>query len=275
LAALARERSRGLPRQEPELRPELSRRARPRVAQAVVIIPSSELPAKVFSLQWPMLATVGSNWSLADRQLVDHSSISMHTPERDVPIPDGAYWVQLTADLLASSEGDRWMDLLDQFEPVPHDAGVEMTDWLGKGVRARAMPLETWALRTDEHLLGFYAIRPAQAEFPRRLLPIIEIRRLSLKRVRLKRGLQAGLMLSSIVRADATGPGSGRVLVKHAIARALTDEDNVALFVEPANPTVSRMWERRYGFRPMHESSPQTPGVLWFPVEPCPEGDWP
>jgi hypothetical protein len=200
----------------------------------------------------------------------------MNITARDVPIPDGAYWVALTDDLLASSESERWLDLVERFEPEPHEAGLEMADWLRECVRAGSMPLETWALCTGGDLLGFYAVKPAAAEFPSRWLPILEIRRVLLKRARLKRGLQPGCMLSSIVRSHTTTePGFGRVLLEHAIGRTRADDNNVALFVEPANATVARMWEHKYHFKPMDESAPETRGVLWFPVDPCPEGDWP
>jgi ribosomal protein S18 acetylase RimI-like enzyme len=222
----------------------------------------------------PCVAAIARN-TLSQHQLTVDRSIPMNITERDVPIPDGAHWVALTDEVLACDEFERWVDLAERFEPQPHDAGVEMAEWLQECVRGGSMPLETWAICREEELLGFYAIRPAAAEFPTRWLPILDVRRVVLKRPRLKRGLQPGCMLSSIVRSKDTERGFGRILVEHAIGRTRSDERNVALFVEPANDTVARMWEREYHFMSMDESAPHTRGVLWFPVDPCPEGDWP
>ncbi|HTC59960.1 MAG TPA: hypothetical protein VK691_07540 [Solirubrobacteraceae bacterium] len=101
-------------------------------------------------------------------------------------LPDGDYWVELTDDLLASSEGERWMDLLERFEPA------RPRRWSGDG----------------------------------RLAP-------------------ARLRTSTMWRCS----------------------------FKPANQAVSRMWKDRYHFRPMRQGPSDTADVLWFPVDPCPEGE--
>lgn len=192
------------------------------------------------------------------------------------PEPGDWRWTELTDELLSSLAGDHWLDLAEKFVPVDKKAAREMAEWFCTGVRNRKMPAATYAVHTDNELLGFFAVERAEIEFSRRARPILEVRRLSIRLHRLKRGPQPGLLLSSIARAESTVPGFGRVLFEHAVGVAHDDsQENVALFVLPANRDVSRMWKDIYNFRPMDEPREGISEVLWFPTDPTPEGEWP
>ena len=79
--------------------------------------------------------------------------------ERDVsPTPDDAWWVHVTDELLASSEADQWRALTEGFEPTPHHAGGEMARWLRDAVHQGTMTEETYAIRTNDELLGLSSL---------------------------------------------------------------------------------------------------------------------
>jgi hypothetical protein len=192
--------------------------------------------------------------------------------EQDVSLPSGAQWVQITDDLLVSGDSSRWAELVERFEPVPpHQAGIEAAEWLQAGLAKRKMPLDTYAVHTTDELLGFYAVRHAEVDISAHTRPILSVRRPR----PLPEGRQPGLILSSIARARSTVPGFGRLLIEHAIGLALTDPAIVAIFAEPANEHVARMWQDVYHFRPMDKPAPAVPYILWFPIDPMPEGNWP
>jgi hypothetical protein len=200
----------------------------------------------------------------------------MNSTEQQVQLrPENATWALLSDELLTSLEIDRWTELANEFQPTEHQAGVEMADWFRDGIKARKMPLTTWAIHTSDELLGFYAIKNAEIEFSRRAFPILAVRRRSIRVRRLKGGPQPGLLLSSIARSNSTRRGFGRILFEHALGIAHEDRKNVALFVLPANHTVSQMWQGNYQFKLMDEPIDGLSEVLWFPVDPTPEGDWP
>jgi hypothetical protein len=189
--------------------------------------------------------------------------------ERDVPLtPDDPWWVPVTDDLLASSEADQWRGLVESFEPTPHQAGREMAVWLCDAVQRETVPEETYAIRTSNELLGFFAVKRARVKLSFRALPLFELR----KRVA-NREPQPGLILVSIARAASTPAGFGHVLFEHALGVALDTKDIVAIFVQPDNDEVAKMWRDSYKFRPMDD--PETPGLLYFPVDPAPEANWP
>jgi hypothetical protein len=182
--------------------------------------------------------------------------------------PDDARWVLLSDKLLASDEGDELHVLVKQFEPAPHEAGYQMAHWLAEAFAAGSVPEETYALRTDDELLGFFAVRRAQVKLSWRAWPLFELR----KRVS-KRQPIPGLTLSSIVGAASTPPGFGRILFDYALAVALRDPQIAAVVLQPENDEVSCLWRDTYDFRPMDH--PETPGLLYFPVDPAPEATWP
>ncbi len=189
--------------------------------------------------------------------------------ERDVPTtPDDAQWVRLSDELLASSEAEQWREMADSFEPIPHDAGFAMAHWLCDAAHQGAMPAETYALRLGDELLGFFAVERARVKISFRARPLFELR----KRMA-HRDPQPGLILLSIARARSTPMGFGHVLFDHALGVALEDPAVVAIFVRPDNDDVSRMWRDSYHFRPMDD--PEMPGLLYFPVDPAPEAEWP
>lgn len=191
--------------------------------------------------------------------------------EQDVLLPPDAVWVALTDELLASQESEEWVELAQRFEPLPHEAGEQARDWLRAGVDQRRMPLDTYAVRTREDLLGFYAVTRASVDIPRRAWPLLELRR----RVGFARRPQPGLILSSITRSALTPAGFGAQLFENALGLALSDRGVVALFVEPVNDRVSQLWQQGYHFRPMDFPSAAASKMLWFPVDPAPAALWP
>jgi hypothetical protein len=196
-----------------------------------------------------------------------HQAVPMTDP--DVPTtPDNARWVRLSDEMLASDEGSELRALVEQFEPTPHEAGRQMAQWLAEAFAAGSVPEETYALHTDDRLLGFFAVRRAQIKLSWRAWPLFELR----KRVS-KRQPIPGLILSSIVRAASTPPGFGRILFDYALAVALRDQQIAAVVLQPENEAVSRLWRKTYDFRPMDH--PETPGLLYFPVDPAPGATWP
>jgi hypothetical protein len=196
-----------------------------------------------------------------------HQAVPMTDP--DVPTtPNDARWVLLSDELLASDGGDELHALVERFEPAPHETGHQMAQWLVEAVAARSVPEETYALRTHDELLGFFAVRRAQVKLSWRAWPLFELR----KRVS-KRQPISGLILSSIVRAASTPPGFGRILFDYALGVALSDPQIAAVVLQPENEAVSCLWRDTYDFRPMDH--PETPGLLYFPVDPAPEATWP
>jgi hypothetical protein len=187
----------------------------------------------------------------------------------DVPTtPENARWVHLSDELLASDQGNELRALVEQFKPAPQEAGRRMAQWLAEAVAAGSVPEETYALRTDDELLGFFAVQRAQVKLSWRAWPLFELR----KRVS-KRQPIPGLILSSIVRAASTPPGFGRILFDYALGVALSDPQIAAVVLQPENEDVSRLWQGTYDFRPMDH--PETPRLLYFPVDPAPDAMWP
>lgn len=196
-----------------------------------------------------------------------------------ITLPSDAEWVELTDDLL-SSEASRWRELADSFDSLEKDEGREMATWLKERVQGRKVPIPTWVLRQGDRLLGFYAVQRAEADFSYKAFTLLELRRVLERRAGPKRGRQQGLLLSSIVRAKSTLSGFGGVLLGHAVGLALQNEANVAVFVEPANETVSKMWQEHYRFKPIMQIDKRNsnrPGPLWLPipVNNLPECPWP
>ena len=193
----------------------------------------------------------------------------------DSPAPAGSDWVELSDDLLASPLADEWERLADGFEPMPHNEGKEMTDWLRTGIRDAHMPSLTCAMREGDELLGFFAVERVELRISAKSWPIFELRRRELRQRHreLARRPQPALMLSAIARADSTAPGFGRTLFKYALGLALADKPIVAVCVKPANERVETMWREKYRFREMDD--PEEPGLLYFPVDPPPEAEWP
>jgi ribosomal protein S18 acetylase RimI-like enzyme len=191
--------------------------------------------------------------------------------QSDVPLPPGSKWVALTDDLIAA-ERDAWMQLVDDFDPGPSEAGKTAVERLRDEVAGGTITLDTQVLRTDHKLLGFYSVEHARVDLTSRNWPFVELRR---KLFGQQREPQPGLIISSIVRSHSEPAGFGRNLVNHAIGLALSDPEIVALFVSPANPEVARLWQDRYSFRIEHEADPSTNEMLWLPVNPAPEALWP
>jgi hypothetical protein len=171
--------------------------------------------------------------------------------EREQP----AYtWVELTDELLRA-EHERWLQLVDSFEPL-HDAGEEMTAWLRDCVAQGAAERETWAC-VGERLFGFYSVAQAEMEFSKRAFPILAVRRMVPGRRHVRTGPQSGMMLAAIARdGEETHPGFGRTLFLHALGRALSNPENVAIFVRPANAEVARLWLEAYSFKTMDRPAP-------------------
>jgi ribosomal protein S18 acetylase RimI-like enzyme len=186
----------------------------------------------------------------------------------DPVIPDDARWTHLSNDLLASSEAEELRDMAESFEPVPYEAGFEMARWLCDGVAQGVMPEETHLIHTDDELLGFFAVRRALVKISFKAWPLFELRR----RIE-NRDPQLGLMLVSIVRSCTTDAGFGQALFDHALGLAFEDRNIVAIFVQPDNDGVSRMWQESYKFRRMEDR--EMPGLLYYPVDKAPEALWP
>lgn len=182
------------------------------------------------------------------------------------------YWVQLTPELLASSDADEWESLAAGFVPI-HRAGEEMAEWLRDGIRERSLSADTHAIRTSAELLGFFAVDQVELEFSHQAWSTQELASVELsKRLEhLASEPQHGLMLSAIARTESTSRGFGRVLVEHAIGVTLKSGANVALFVQPANETVAKLWKGTYCFREVDD--PTLPGLLYLPVDVPPELD--
>jgi hypothetical protein len=198
-------------------------------------------------------------------ELPDESvSKSITRPET----PPDAWWIHVTDELLTSPDGAELRQLAESFEPTVHDDGHQMASWLRDAVARQSLPTDTYALRTDNELLGFFAVEPALVKFSHRALPIIEL----YKRIT-QRGPQQALLLSSIARAASTPPRFGHVLFEHAIGVALSDSQNVAILVQPMNQRVSTLWKEEYSFRPM--DAIDMPGLLYFPLGEPPELKWP
>jgi len=159
--------------------------------------------------------------------------------------------------------------MADNFDPVPEDAGFAMARWLCEGIEQRKMPEETYVLCLGDEILGFFAVRRARVKISFKSWPLFELRR----RIANHEPLP-GLVLVSFVRSNnATEAGFGQALFDYALGVALDDPAVVAIFVDPDNPDVSRMWVESYNFRPMHD--PETPGLLYFSVDPAPVALWP
>jgi ribosomal protein S18 acetylase RimI-like enzyme len=191
--------------------------------------------------------------------------------QSDVPLPPGSKWILLTDGLIAA-EREKWIQLIDGFDPGPSEAGGTAVKWLRDAVCSGTITLNTQVLCTDHKLLGFYSVEHALVDLTPRNWPLVELRR---KLFGQQSEPQPGLIISSIVRSHSEPSGFGRNLVNHAIGLALSNPEIVALFVSPANPKVARLWQDRYSFRIEHEADPSTNEMLWLPVNPAPEAQWP
>jgi hypothetical protein len=188
--------------------------------------------------------------------------------EPNICAPEGAQWAELTDDLLQSGEGERWRELADRFEPVPPDPSMEMTNSLREGIRRRSMHSQPTRALHNHELLGFYAIEQVLADISNRSGPLLgAARRLKL------RTPQRGWLVSSIVRSASTEPGFGQVLLEGVVGEALTDKSIEAIFVEPANERVGRMWRETYRFEPV--ASSEIPGLLYLPLKVGPDASPP
>jgi hypothetical protein len=137
------------------------------------------------------------------------------------------------------------------------------------------MPAECYALATDDDLLGFYAVKQMDAELSKRSLPFLELSLVGRsKGSRTADKTQSGFLLSSIARSRRTPKGFGRHLLVNAIGVTLNAGLNL-IFVQPVNGEVSQMWQTAYSFKPVDWPAPEVPNLLWFPVNPFPEGKWP
>jgi len=187
----------------------------------------------------------------------------------------GSDWVELSDDLLASPAGAEWKQLTDEFEPLQHNEGRDMVEWLRAGVRDAHMPCPTYAMRDGDDLLGFFAVERVELRITAKSWPFFELRRRELRRRYrdLARGTQPALLLCAIARSHSTEAGFGRALFEQAVGMALADKPIVAVCVKPANERVAVLWSQTYGFKEMED--PQEPGLLYFPVDPPPEAEWP
>jgi hypothetical protein len=182
----------------------------------------------------------------------------MFDEEIEVSAPADAQWTDLDQNLLSSPERDRWKTLVERFEPYPPEPSEEMTSTLRDGIHRGALEMKTRAIHTTE-LLGFYSVHKVMAQISNRPAALLSVAAaLGL------RSPKPGLLLSSIVRSKHTPRGFGRVLLEDALALALTDKELKAVFVEPANPRVAKMWQGDYYFR--EAASSELPGLLYLPL---------
>ena len=169
---------------------------------------------------------------------------------RDIEIPHDAEWAELTDEMIASGGRRRWTKLLADFKPVTHGPGPAMTTQMLSRVRTGRVGGDVHVL-FNHQLLGFFEfhrVGAVIAEGPgRRILPN-----------------SRGVALSMIVRSKVMQRGFGRHLVLRAIARALRESQNEAIFVLPANEDVRKMWCENYDFRAVEK--PITEGMLYFPL---------
>jgi hypothetical protein len=177
--------------------------------------------------------------------------------------PEDAEWAELTSDLLASPEGGIWPEMCERFKPYKDDPSVEMTETLRAGVGRGKMKEKTRAIYNDE-LLGFYSVKKVVAQISNRGERVLGVaERFGFSRP------EPGLMLSSIVRSQVTEGGFGRVLLEDVVGAALADKKVRAIFVEPANARVAKMWRDDYHFEPVANSD--IPDLLYMPVAVDPE----
>ncbi|MGD1057666.1 MAG: hypothetical protein ABR992_09675 [Solirubrobacteraceae bacterium] len=191
--------------------------------------------------------------------------------QSNVPLPPGSKWVPLTDGLIESNR-EEWIRLIDGFDPGPSEAGRTAVEWLRNAVFSETIALDTQVLRTSHELLGFYSVEHALVDLTPRNWPLLELRR---KLFGQQPEPQPGLIIASIVRSHSMPAGFGRNLVNHVIGLALSNPEIVALFVSPANPKVAQLWQERYSFRIEHKADPSTHEMLWLPVNPAPEAQWP
>jgi hypothetical protein len=180
----------------------------------------------------------------------------MRNLQRDVQIPPNAEWVEITTDLLASPEGERWQALADAFNPFDEEPGHEMTRSLRRKIRSREIGMELHAIY-NEHLLGFFELEPVGANIS------------SSTRRRITPNSQ-GVRFSMIARSRDTYPGFGKVLLAEAIALALRDKANEAVFVVAANTGVETLW-KRYEFVEVNDPKQEKTLYLALPRELEPE----
>jgi GNAT superfamily N-acetyltransferase len=177
----------------------------------------------------------------------------MRDLQRDVQIPPNAEWVEITTELLASPEGERWQALADSFEPFDEEPGHEMTRSLRRKIRSREIGLDLHAIY-NEHLLGFFELEPVGADISS-----------SERRRRITPNSQ-GVRFSMVVRSCDTDAGFGRVLLAEAIAQALEDKANEAIYVVAANTEVEALW-KRYSFVEVDDPKKEKTLYLALPRE--------
>jgi hypothetical protein len=188
----------------------------------------------------------------------------MFDVEPNICVPSDAQWTELDDELLQSAECERWCELADRFEPIPLDPSTEMTNSLREGIRRRSMHFEGTRAFHNHELLGFYAIEQVLVDISNQPGPILDATRMLGLRTS-----QRGWLLSSIVRSATTEPGFGQVLLENVVGEALTDESIEAIFVQPANERVERMWQQDYNFEPVANS--KLPRLLYLPLPVSPD----
>lgn len=183
-------------------------------------------------------------------------------------VPNDAKWHRLHRDLLDSGLGGYIRRLINEFQPLDHDAAREMGAWLRDVAEGVSSEQDTHAFCTPSDMLGFFAAQIETVEFSHSVWPIIELR----AKIR-ERQPQPALLITAIARhAGETQSGFGHVLFDYAVAEALS-KGAVAVVVEPANPAVRALWTERYAMSPL--ATPDGRELLWFPTSPAPEASWP
>lgn len=179
-------------------------------------------------------------------------------------------WLRLAHAL--DHDGDRLLEDVARFEPLPFPAGHAAIEWLREATRGNhPVPAHAWLAMdaSDSGVCGFFALREMEFTVTKTRLVLLQVRK-----HKLAPGPQPGMQLDWIARDARTPHGYGRTLVTFALAEAQAAEAK-ALIVEPDNDRTRHVFERHHHFVPFEQrpgESFEHPEWLWFPIGRPPQG---
>ena len=183
-------------------------------------------------------------------------------------------WVELAAEAPIRPDIHRWLEIeLGRFVPahgLDGGAGERGLNWLREAVARDCVPFSTQiAVGEDGAMQGFLAMQTTTFA-----MPVSERVRLEWGWIgrRLPTGDQPGALLHWIVRSAETQPGFGMSLFRRALRVAESNPLHLAVFVNPDNDRLARMWQEQYLLRPMNHPKSRFPDLLWTSLGKPPTG---
>lgn len=187
--------------------------------------------------------------------------------------------IELTPESVRDGLSPEIVNLIDEFDPLPFEAGVDAKDWLQGELSERSLPITAILMPDAEHerldgfiCMGFTSISLSRSDQAAAEVGIVQ------KGRRVEEVCEPHLAadISWIARGAATRKGFGQRLFNCAVNWGM-DNRVLAMVVTPHDEETERkVWIERFRFREAHPSDAQdgAPKRLWYPVH-KPTASWP